>query len=66
MTAIRVFVKLIVVKERRLRKMWSKLKYPILGVYVIGIIQSIVQNDGFICFILILELILVYMTLRDE
>lgn len=46
--------------------MWSKLKYPILGVYVIGIIQSIVQNDGFICFILILELILVYMTLRDE
>lgn len=46
--------------------MWSKLKYPILGVYVIGIIQSIVQNDRFICFILILELILVYMTLRDE
>lgn len=46
--------------------MWHKLKYLIIGNYIIAIAQSIVKNDGFICFILVLGLILAYVTLRDE
>lgn len=46
--------------------MWSKLRCLIAGIYAVGIVYSIIEDDDFVCFILILELILINMVLNNE